>query len=65
MQLPENRFKRALAERRQQTGFWCTLPGSYVAELLAGAGSTGSLFDTEHSPSDPIDVLPQLQAAAA
>jgi 4-hydroxy-2-oxoheptanedioate aldolase len=65
MRLPENRFKRALRERRQQTGLWCTLPGGYVAEILAGAGFDWLLFDTEHSPNDPIDVLPQLQAAAA
>lgn len=65
MQLPENRFKRALAEGRPQIGFWCTLPGSTVAELLAGSGFDWVLFDTEHSPVDPVTVLPQLQAAAA
>ena len=32
MQLPENRFKRALAEGRPQIGFWCTLPGSTAAD---------------------------------
>ncbi len=65
MDLPENRFKRALAEARPQIGFWCTLPGGYAAEILAGAGFDWLLFDTEHSPSDPIAVLAQLQAAAA
>ena len=36
-----------------------------MAELLAGAGFDWLLFDTEHSPADPITVLEQLQAAAA
>ena len=64
MDLPRNGFKRALAEGRPQIGLWCTLPGGYVAEVLAGAGFDWLLFDTEHSPSDPITVLEQLQAAA-
>jgi 4-hydroxy-2-oxoheptanedioate aldolase len=41
------------------------MPGPYVAEILAGAGFDWILFDTEHSPNDPVGVLPQLQAAAA
>jgi 4-hydroxy-2-oxoheptanedioate aldolase len=65
MELPRNGFKRALAEGRPQIGLWCTLPGGYVAEVLAGAGFDWLLFDTEHSPSDPIAVLEQLRAAAA
>ena len=64
MDLPVNGFKRALAARRPQIGFWCTLPGGYAAEILAGAGFDWLLFDTEHSPADPITVLAQLQAAA-
>ena len=64
MELPVNGFKRALAEGRPQIGFWCTLPGGSVAELLAGSGFDWLLFDTEHSPADPITVLEQLQAAA-
>ena len=64
MDLPVNGFKRALAARRPQIGFWCTLPGGYAAEILAGAGFDWLLFDTEHSPADPITALAQLQAAA-
>lgn len=64
MDMPVNRFKRALAERRQQIGLWCSLPGSYVAEAVAGSGYDWLLFDTEHSPGDPLTVLSQLQAAA-
>lgn len=64
MDLPPNRFKRALREGRQQIGLWCSLPGGSVAETLAGAGFDWILFDNEHSPGDPTSVLAQLQAAA-
>ena len=64
MDLPRNHFKRALREGRRQIGLWCSLPGSYATELLAGAGFDWLLFDTEHSPGDVLTVLPQLQAAA-
>lgn len=64
MDMPANRFKRALAERRQQIGLWCSLPGSYAAEAVAGSGYDWLLFDTEHSPGDPLTVLAQLQAVA-
>src|ERR1700722_7967273 len=62
--LPHNRFKQALSEGRQQIGLWCSLPGPYVAEAIAGSGFDWILFDTEHSPGDPLTVLQQLQAAA-
>ena len=65
MELPVNAFKRAILRGEQQIGLWCTLPGSYVTEALAGAGFDWLLLDTEHSPADPLTVLPQLQAAAA
>lgn len=64
MNLPENHFKRALREGRQQIGLWCSLPGSYAAEAVAGSGYDWLLFDTEHSPGDPLTVLAQLQAVA-
>jgi len=43
---------------------WCSLPGTYVAEVVAGSGFDWLLFDTEHSPGDPLTVLAQLQAVA-
>ncbi|MFH5776385.1 aldolase/citrate lyase family protein [Paracoccus sp. NGMCC 1.201697] len=64
MDMPVNRFKRGLAEGSSQIGLWCTLPGGYAAECMAGSGYDWLLFDTEHSPSDPLTVLEQLQAAA-
>ena len=64
MDMPVNRFKRALREGRQQIGLWCTIPGGTVAEVLAGAGYDWIVFDTEHTPGDAGTVLRQLQAAA-
>ena len=65
MKLPENRFKRALKEGRQQIGLWCTLSSAYAAEVVAGSGFDWLLFDTEHSPSDVDTVLGLLQAVSA
>src|SRR4029450_4871594 len=64
MTIPINSFKRGLREERQQIGLWCSLPGGYAAEAVAGSGFDWLLFDTEHSPSDPLTVLTQLQAVA-
>jgi 4-hydroxy-2-oxoheptanedioate aldolase len=65
MKLPQNRFKRALAEGRQQVGLWCSLSSAFAAEAVAGSGFDWLLFDTEHSPGDVLTVLGQLQAVAA
>ena len=64
MQLPENPFMRAIAAGRQQIGLWCSLPGPYVAETVTGSGFDWLLFDTEHSPGDPLTVLAQFLKAA-
>lgn len=64
MDLPVNTFKAKLRAGQSQIGLWCGLPGSYAAEIVAPAGFDWLLFDTEHSPSDVLTVLPQLQAVA-
>jgi len=64
MQLPENRFKRALKSREPQIGLWSSLSSSYTIEVIAGAGFDWLLLDMEHSPNDLESVLGQLQAAA-
>ena len=64
MQLPVNTFKHAILSGKHQLGFWVTLPGGTIAELLAGSGYDWLLFDTEHAPTDVLDVLEQMQAAA-
>ncbi|MET3597121.1 4-hydroxy-2-oxoheptanedioate aldolase [Mesorhizobium shonense] len=65
MKMPVNKFKKRLIERECQIGLWCALPGGYTAEIVAPSGFDWLLFDTEHSPSDVLTVLPQLQAVAA
>lgn len=62
--LPQNRFKQAIGEGRQQIGLWSTLSTAFAAEAVAGAGFDWLLLDTEHSPGDVLTVLPQLQALA-
>ena len=63
-ELPINRFKAALRDRRLQRGIWCTLRDPLAAEMLAGCGFDWMMFDTEHAPMDPVTVLPLLQAVA-
>jgi 4-hydroxy-2-oxoheptanedioate aldolase len=62
MKLPANTFKRALKQRRQQIGLWCSLSSSIVAEILATAGFDWIVLDTEHAPNELPMVLQQLQA---
>ena len=64
MELPVNRFKRALKAGDRQIGLWCTLSNHYAIEVVAGAGFDWLLIDTEHSPNELEMVLSQLQAAA-
>lgn len=64
MELPRNTFKHAIAAGRQQIGLWCTMPSGFTAEALATCGFDWLLFDTEHSPGDPLTIMEQLQAVA-
>ena len=64
MDIPENRFKRALKAGKRQIGLWSTLSSNYTVEVVAGAGFDWIMIDTEHSPTDLESVLGQLQAAA-
>ena len=63
--LPQNRFKRAIAAGQQQIGLWVSLANAYGAEVVAGSGFDWLVLDTEHSPNEVVDVLGQLQAVAA
>jgi 4-hydroxy-2-oxoheptanedioate aldolase len=62
MDLRKNRFKAALNEGRHQLGIWSGLGGHTAPEILATCGFDWVLIDAEHSPMEPIDVLPALQA---
>ena len=64
MDLPRNHFKHAIRAGQQQIGLWVSLADAYCIEIVAGSGFDWLLIDGEHSPNDPITVLPQLQAAA-
>ena len=58
MELPANKFKRALKDGKPQIGIWSSLSSHIVAEILAHAGFDWVLLDTEHSPNE----LPMVQA---
>lgn len=62
--MPTNLFKQALDSNSCQFGLWCTLSSPFSTEAVAGAGYDWLLLDTEHSPGDPLTVLPQLQVIA-
>jgi 4-hydroxy-2-oxoheptanedioate aldolase len=62
MELPVNKFKRALKEGKPQIGIWSSLSSHIVAEILAHAGFDWVLLDTEHSPNELPMVQAQLQA---
>jgi len=62
MELPVNRFKRALKDGKPQIGMWSSLSSHIVAEILAHAGFDWVLLDTEHSPNELPMVQSQLHA---
>lgn len=64
MELPVNRFKRALARNQPQIGLWAAFADPYVTESIAGAGFDWLLIDNEHAPNDVRSTLAQLQAMA-
>jgi 4-hydroxy-2-oxoheptanedioate aldolase len=61
--LPVNRFKRALAEKRQQIGLWLTLTSPVATEIAAGAGFDWLVLDMEHSANDLAEIAQHLRAA--
>lgn len=62
--MPVNTFKAGLKSGTTQFGLWCTLSSPFTTEVVAGAGYDWLMLDTEHSPGDPLTVLPQLQVVA-
>ncbi len=64
MQLPVNRFKRAILAGQHQLGLWVSLNSPYSAEVVAGSGFDWLVLDTEHAPGDVSSILGQLQAVA-
>jgi 4-hydroxy-2-oxoheptanedioate aldolase len=64
MDVPVNRFKRAIKEGKRQIGLWVAMGDATSAELCAGAGFDWLLIDAEHGPNDLRSLLAQLQAVA-
>jgi 4-hydroxy-2-oxoheptanedioate aldolase len=64
MDVPVNRFKRALREGKPQIGLWLALGDTISAELCAGAGFDWLVLDAEHGPNDLRSLLAQMQAVA-
>lgn len=62
MEVPMNRFKRALREGRPQIGLWSVLANATATELLGASGYDWLLIDMEHAPNELPDVQSQLQA---
>ncbi|MFZ7091114.1 HpcH/HpaI aldolase family protein [Primorskyibacter sp. 2E233] len=63
-ELKTNTFKAALQRMELQRGLWCTMSDQLAAEMMADCGFDWMMFDTEHSPMDPVGLLPLLQAVA-
>lgn len=65
MELPINKFKRAIANGETQYGLWAGIPDSTCAEICAGTGFDWLLLDGEHAPFDMRAIYTYLQAVAA
>src|SRR6266581_4908523 len=61
--LPQNKFKRALAANRTQIGLWMSLTSPFATEVVAGAGFDWILLDMEHSANDLPEIVHHLRAA--
>jgi 4-hydroxy-2-oxoheptanedioate aldolase len=64
MDVPVNRFKRAIRGGKPQIGLWLALGDPISAELCAGGGFDWLVLDAEHGPNDLRSLLAQLQAVA-
>jgi 4-hydroxy-2-oxoheptanedioate aldolase len=62
VEIPVNRFKRAIKAGQQQIGFWSNLASNLSVEILAGSGFDWLLLDCEHSPNEVPALYGQLQA---
>lgn len=63
MTIPPNTFKRALAQRSTQLGFWLSSNSLSVTEIASGAGFDWLLLDMEHTAITTESVERHLLAA--
>lgn len=61
METPQNRFKRAIAEKQRQIGLWSSSGSVAAVEMLGSAGYDWILLDTEHAPSELPDIIAQMR----
>lgn len=62
MDLPVNRFKKAIQSGQKQIGLWSHLCSHISTEIIAHCGFDWLVLDMEHSPNELPDILSQLQA---
>lgn len=62
MDMPVNKFKKAISCNTLQLGIWSSLSDSISVEILANTGMDWILLDTEHAPNELPMVFRQLQA---
>jgi 4-hydroxy-2-oxoheptanedioate aldolase len=62
VELPVNRFKRAILAGAPQIGLWNSLSSPVAVEVIAGSGFDWILLDTEHAQTDLPLLHAQLQA---
>ncbi len=60
-----NPLKKAWSEGRTAFGLWSVMPGSFGAELVAGAGVDYVCVDQQHGIIDYDSMVPMLQAIRA
>jgi 4-hydroxy-2-oxoheptanedioate aldolase len=60
-----NPLKEAWAENRTAFGLWMTIPGSFGAELISGAGVDYVCVDQQHGVIDYSSMVPMFQAIGA
>jgi 4-hydroxy-2-oxoheptanedioate aldolase len=60
-----NPLKEAWAENRTAFGLWMTVPGSFGAELVSGAGVDYVCVDQQHGIIDYDSIVPMFQAIGA
>jgi 4-hydroxy-2-oxoheptanedioate aldolase len=65
MEMPINKFKRAIAKGQTQYGLWAGIPDTTSAEICAGSGFDWLLLDGEHAPFDLRVIYNYLQVVAA
>jgi 4-hydroxy-2-oxoheptanedioate aldolase len=62
MNIPMNKFKRAIQSGELQLGLWAQLASTNAVEVIAGSGYDWIVIDAEHGPNELTTVNSQLQA---